>query len=308
MRLWHEMEAAAGVRANDVTFNILFDVASKAGNFTLAEMMLREMETRGLEPDRYYHVSLINFFGLKGDTDGMRAAYKEMVEVGEMVDSVALNCIINGFLRCGDEAAAESVYRRMLQSSEHASQTSSISARPPANDYTSDKIVSRVLKMFGRMSRKQPSLRAALQSQVSILPDSRTYRILLEHYATGRGDIQRVVQLLDEMKWAGVPMDGRLYMALLRGFARHGTHIRGAWSEQRLQAVYLALIQALESGDSNVYLTKWLALWILRAFARCSSRMTVFDVYVQLKRVGNFDQTSISFLDHVTTTMMNKLQ
>jgi hypothetical protein len=53
-------------------------------------------------------------------------------------------------------------------------------------------------------------------------------------------------------------------------------------------------------------MTRWLALWILRAFSQCSPRLAVFDVYVQLKQVGDLDETSIAFLDHVTMTLMKK--
>ncbi|CAK7198007.1 hypothetical protein SEUCBS139899_000663 [Sporothrix eucalyptigena] len=115
INLWREMEQEASVKGNSVTFNILFDVASKAGNFTLAEMVYQEMEKRGFRYNRYHHVSLIHFFGLKMDSDGIRAAYQEMVNAGEMIDVVVLNCVMTGFLRCGEEDAAERVYERMQQ-------------------------------------------------------------------------------------------------------------------------------------------------------------------------------------------------
>ncbi|CAK7215901.1 hypothetical protein SBRCBS47491_002634 [Sporothrix bragantina] len=115
VNLWREMEQEASIQGNSVTFNILFDVASKAGNFTLAEMIYKEMEKRGLQCNRYHHVSLIHFFGLKIDSDGIRAAYQEMVNAGEMIDVVVLNCVMSGFLRCGEEDAAERVYERMHQ-------------------------------------------------------------------------------------------------------------------------------------------------------------------------------------------------
>ncbi|CAK7272746.1 hypothetical protein SEPCBS119000_005287 [Sporothrix epigloea] len=115
VNLWREMEQEASVQGNAVTFNILFDVASKAGNFTLAEMIYKEMEKRGLRYNRYHHVSLIHFFGLKMDADGIRVAYQDMVNAGEMIDVVVLNCVMSGFLRCGEEDAAQRVYERMQE-------------------------------------------------------------------------------------------------------------------------------------------------------------------------------------------------
>lgn len=146
LRLWKEMETDAGIKGNAVTFNILFDVASKAGNFALAEMLYKEMEKRNLPWNRYHHVSLIHFFGLKMDSDGIRAAYREMVEAGKVIDTVVLNCVIAGFLRCGEEYAAERVYERMK----------SAHARAPAmpyRNYMDDKIITKVLMMFDKTSK-----------------------------------------------------------------------------------------------------------------------------------------------------------
>lgn len=43
LRLWQEMERSPNVKGNEVTFNILFDVASKTGNFALADMIYKEI-------------------------------------------------------------------------------------------------------------------------------------------------------------------------------------------------------------------------------------------------------------------------
>lgn len=146
VQMWKEMETDAATPGNAVTFNILFDVASKAGNFALAELVYQEMEKRNLKWNRYHHVSLIHFFGLKMDSDGIRAAYKEMVEAGELIDTVVLNCVISGFLRCGEEYAAERVYERMKVAHERA-------PKMPYRNYMDDKILTKVLFMFAKVSR-----------------------------------------------------------------------------------------------------------------------------------------------------------
>lgn len=144
--LWKQMETDAGLKGNAVTFNILFDVATKAGNFVLAEMVYKEMEKRNLPWNRYHHVSLIHFFGLKQDSDGIRAAYKEMVEAGELVDTVVLNCVIAGFLRCGEEDAADRVYQRMKTAHENAPSM-------PYRNYMKDSVITKVLMMFARIGK-----------------------------------------------------------------------------------------------------------------------------------------------------------
>lgn len=151
LKMWKEMQTDAGIQANAVTFNILFDVASKAGNFVLAELLYKEMEKRNIKWNRYHHVSLIHFFGLKGDSDGIRAAYKEMVEAGELIDTVVLNCVISGFLRCGEEYAAERVYDRMKTAYERAPKMS-------YRNYMDEKILTKVMMMFAKVSKEAAKL------------------------------------------------------------------------------------------------------------------------------------------------------
>jgi len=147
LQMWKEMETDAGVKSNAVTFNILFDVASKAGNFVLAEKIYREMGKRNLPWNRYHHVSLIHFFGLKQDSDGIRAAYREMVEAGELIDTVVLNCVMSGFLRCGEEDAADRVYERMKTAHESAPSM-------PYRNQMSDSVITKVLMMFAKIGQE----------------------------------------------------------------------------------------------------------------------------------------------------------
>lgn len=159
LRLWKEMEADGDVHSNGMTFNILFDVASKAGNFILAERLYLEMDKRKIPWNRYHHVSLIHFFGLRMDSDGIRAAYKEMVEAGEMIDNTVLNCVIVGFLRCGDEYAALRVYERMKTAHWRAPSM-------PNRNYMDDKVITKVLMMYSMLgneaANKHPGQRQAM--------------------------------------------------------------------------------------------------------------------------------------------------
>lgn len=165
LQIWKQMETDAGLKGNAVTFNILFDVASKAGNFVLADMLYQEMEKRNLPWNRYHHVSLIHFFGLKKDSDGIRAAYKEMVEAGELIDTVVLNCVIAGFLRCGEEDSAERVYERMKKAHESAPMM-------PYRNYMKDSVISKVLMMFTKIGKeaekKRPKRKSSGGSKVKL--------------------------------------------------------------------------------------------------------------------------------------------
>ncbi|KAK1761205.1 hypothetical protein QBC47DRAFT_289709 [Echria macrotheca] len=295
LEIWREMEHESSIPATDVTFNILFDVASKAGNFTLAEMIYREMEARGHRPNRYHYVSLIHFFGLKLDTDGLRAAYGEMVRAGEMIDTVALNAVLSGLLRAGEEDAAERVYEKMKASVGNGEAI-------PVRNYATNRAITQALLMFARLGRHHPDLRERLQATAPLHPDLHTYRILVNHHGVGKGDLARVARYVDEMKYFCIPLHGAIFLALFKSFAIHGGPVGSgaAWSAQRLGSIWDAFLNALDEGAPGLEVKTWLACWALRAFARCGGRNGVLEAYDALKerwRLGYEDeQFMVDFL------------
>jgi pentatricopeptide repeat protein len=304
LRLWREMECDAGIKATNVTFNILFDVACKAGNFALAEMIYREMESRGHYYNRYHYTSLIHFFGLKHETGGMRAAYKEMVEAGEMIDTVVLNAMISGLLRSGEEAPAERLYERMKAATlgEDSHSITAVPIRTP----TSDRAITQALLMFAKIARRHPPSRAALQRMTLLAPDLQTYRILVNHYGVKRGDLAKVAAYIDEMKFFKIPLHHAIFLALFKGFAHHGGYPRSAWSERRLTGIWNALLDALDSGAAGLEVKTWLAVWALRAFAKCSTRERVLDVYDALKARWSLGHADEQFMVDFLRGLVNK--
>ncbi|KAI2473496.1 hypothetical protein F4781DRAFT_193357 [Annulohypoxylon bovei var. microspora] len=298
LHIWREMEHDAGIRGSEVTFSILFDVASKAGKLNLAEMIYQEMLTRGFQFNRYHHVSLIHFFGLKMDSSGVRAAYKEMVESSEVIDSTVLNCVISGFLRCGEESSAERVYEKMRESARGTE------VMPDLN-YTMQKVITKVLMMFAKIGTKHPDMRSSFQQTALISPDLQTYRLLINHYGSRLGDLPKVAQFLDEMKLCNVNLHGAIFLALFKAFGKHGG--RGSdWSEQRLLSVYKAFLVALDAGTEGLYINTWMAMAILRAFSMCSSRDELLDIYENLRQRWNLDPVSSEFMMNFLTGIMEE--
>ncbi|OTB03519.1 hypothetical protein M426DRAFT_321674 [Hypoxylon sp. CI-4A] len=288
LHLWREMEQTAGIRGSEVTFNILFDVASKAGKLSLAEMIYQEMNTRGFQFNRYHHVSLIYYFGLRQDASGMRAAYKEMVESSEVIDSTVLNCVISGFLATGEEDSANRVYEKMKGSTRGAKV-------PLDRNYTMQKNITKVLMMFAKVGKKHPDMRPNFQQTALISPDLQTYRLLINHYGPKLGDLSKVAQFLDEMKLFNIPLHGAIFLALFKAFGKYG----GAgsdWSAQRLINVWDAFLTALDSETEGLYISTWMAMAILRSFAQISSRDQVLDVYEVLRTRWNLDPVNSQFM------------
>ena len=299
LKLWSEMERESGQKGNEVTFNILFDAASKSGNFALAELIYKEMETRQMPFNRYHHVSLIHYFGLKMDGDGIRAAYREMVEAGEIIDSVVLNCVISGLLRSGEEAAAEEVYERMKTSRKQSS------GDIPERDYVANKVITKVLMMFGKVAKKHPGMREAFQSVAPLTPNIQTYRIFVNHFSLTTGDLAKVARYLDEMKWFDVPLHGSIFLALFQGFSMHGGFPSATWSEQRLRGVFAALLDALDSGAKGLYVEVWLAMSVLRAFKKCLGAEATKETYAILRVHMYMTEAQESFMDQFLNDLLS---
>ncbi|KAK7977893.1 hypothetical protein PG988_005383 [Apiospora saccharicola] len=262
LHLWREMENDVGVKGNEATFNILFDVASKAGKFALAEMIYQEMNTRGFHFNRFHHVSLIHFFGLKQDPGGVRAAYREMVNANETIDSTVLNCVMTGLLKSGEEASAERLYNQMKA-------TDKRSKIIPERNYTLQRKITKVFLMFARIAKRHPDLQPGFQSASITTPDLYTYRILVSHFGIRLGDMPRVARFLDEMKFFRVPLHGSIFLALFKSFSLHGGD-GSDWSAQRLDGVWNAFLDAHDAGTDGLHISTWMAMWILRAFAYCT--------------------------------------
>ncbi|KAI0455085.1 hypothetical protein F5B21DRAFT_472838 [Xylaria acuta] len=298
LQLWRSMEKEANVKGNEVTFNILFDCASKAGKFALAEMIYQEMARRRYAFNRYHHVSLIHFFGLKQDSSGVRAAYREMAEAGEMVDTVVCNCLIASFIRCGEDQSAEHVYEKMKASNKNLRVL-------PHRDYTMAKAITKVLQMFARVGHKYPSMRSTFQKSVLLSPDLHTYRILINHYGVHLGDLSKVAQFLDEMKASMVPLNGVIFLALFKSFAAHGGPVSD-WSPQKLDSVWQAFLDAVDAGADGLYISTWMAMATLEAHARYATRDDILDIYEALRRRWELDETNSQYMLHFLQTLLEK--
>ena len=291
LRIWKEMEQEAGVKGTSVTFNILFDISVKAGKFSLAELILKEMKARNLKLTRFTYVGLIYYYGLKGDGDGIRKAYRQLVDDGQIVDTAVLNCVIVSLLRADEPDAAEQVYERMKLM--HARRGG---RKLPPNHWKQSRELGRLLQR-AVWKLKSTDAKAKIQDEQSLAPNRRTFVILLAHHVSHTGELQRVATILDEMQLLGIAINGRLFMEIFRGFANHGGIRYSQWTSARLESVWAALQNTLARDAEGVYISKWIAIWVVRAFARCSGRSRALEIWDELKsrwKPTEQEQTMIS--------------
>lgn len=274
---WKEMEDEAKVKSGNVTFNILFDIATKSGKFLLAEMILKEMQARGLSINRFMRTGLIYYHGLRGDGDGVRKAYISLVEAGELVDTVILNCVIASLIRAGEPSAAHQVYERMK-----AFFSSKTGSPVPHQSWRAVRDLGRVLDRAARYHRVYPERRQRLQDELCLAPNLQTYAIFVEHHAKDTGELRRITVLLEEMQLLGIPMHGRIFVKLFKGFATHGGVRYTSWTRQRLESVWASLIITLDEGVPYVIVEKWMVVWAIRAFSKCCGSQRALEIWAEL--------------------------
>lgn len=263
-RIWRQMEQEAGVKSNHVTFNILFDIAVRAGKFVLGETVLKEMHQRGLRLNRLGRVSLIYYHGLRRDGDGVRQAYRDFVEAGEIVDTLVLNCVIAALIIAQEPVAAEQVYERMkdlhvrLRRDTPTTYDEGLFARypPPGPTLIDNEMASnslgRVLLRSAHLRNLLPEHHAALQNSMSLTPDHFTFRRMVAYHAVTSGNLDRLTVLMNDMtELFGLPFTSLTFHLLFKGFALHGasTSEGNQWTSKRLDLVWASCVQAIKDGQ-----------------------------------------------------------
>lgn len=281
LHLWKEMETESGTQANHVTFNILFDIATKAGKFQLADKIMEEMEKRNLRLSRYFRTGLIYYYGRKGSGDGVRKAYKELVEAGEIVDTAVMNCVIASLIRAGEATAAEQVYERMKRM--HLSRAG---GGAPPRDWKGARELGKLLERAARMLREDPAARRKVQDASPVAPDLHTFRLLVRYHAVSSGNIDRITELLGEMQHLEVPLHGSIFVHLFRGFHTHGGIRYTSWTKSRLESTWKAWLQAHERdehGSEGFRVDRPLALAITHAYGKCVGRDRMLEIWDEVR-------------------------
>lgn len=231
-QIWLRMENEAGHKGSAATFNILFGIAIKAGKFALADAVVREMTRRGLEPNRYFRTNKIYASGLRRDGEAVRESYKELVDSGEIVDTVVLNCVMQSLINAGEASAAELIFERMKSLGGTSDNLHNIQG------WRAQRQLGKVLDRAAHNLRNQPERRTALQEATPITPNLNTYRVFIKYHAHESGNIDRISELLDEMYHLGIPMHGSIFYQLLRGFRFHGGVRYSSWNKSKLDKLW----------------------------------------------------------------------
>lgn len=263
VELWLKMEDS-GVKANNVTFNILFYVAVKAGRYALADTIYNELKTRNMELDRYFRVSMIYYAGTRGEGDSVRKAFNDMVEAGEIVDTAVMNCVMLSLIKSGEPSAADHVFRKMK-----ALHESKFGTKGPT-DWRGQRKLAKLLNETGHTLRAERQAheksffgapfsgndrREQIQEASPIAPNAQTYRILLRHHAQVSGELDRLQELMAEHKESGLHVHGSVYLGIFSGFIVHGGYAHSDWKPRILEAYWQEFLDASSAPNAGYWLT-----------------------------------------------------
>ena len=278
MQMWKEMEQEAGVQSDHVSFTILFDMASKAKRFALADMILKEMERRKLHFSRTTRMSLIFYHGLRGNGDGVRREYANMVAAGEIIDTMVLTNVIVSLIHAGEPSTAEYTFERMKSlHAENAGLTL------PPHGWRANRTLHKVLTKAADRWRDNPEARLRIQSAAPLAPNVTTYRVLIEYHAIDMGNLDRTFSLIEEMEQAGMLPDGKIFFWVFAAFGNHGGVRYSSWNWPRLEQVMAQFFTACEERPNEVELDHGTAVMAVRAFFQCANIERTREIWDEIK-------------------------
>ncbi|KAL1302151.1 hypothetical protein AAFC00_002584 [Neodothiora populina] len=313
-QIWLRMEREADVRSDNVTFNILFDVAARAGKFALAEMIMREMLARNMPENRYFRTNKIFYYGLRHDGTAVRQAYKELVDAGCFVDTAVLNCVIASLIKSGEASAAEHIFDRMkAMHDDHTPGT------PAVRSWRKQRNLARVLDKAAQLLREDPERRAQVQEATPITPNLNTYRLLIKYHALESGNIDRVTELLDELHQMRIHMHGSVFYHLFRGFHLHGGVRYSSWTKSRLDqlwAVFSEFVQRTDERnqdhhgityeeDRGCYYDCGIVIAVLRAYNKVAGKDAAMDVWDEVLDKWKPEHDALDEVNRALANMFN---
>lgn len=275
IQIWKESELVAGIASNTGSFNILLDMAMRSDAPVLTEWILREMETRGIKPDRFTHTIIITMHGFHGDGEKVREAYSNFVDAGEIVDTVVLNAVMAALIRSGQPQSAEYIYDNMKRAT-----LDPPDIRPVAGpeDWQGKRVWAKELRKIAKRRRIIEGYMG--QFSASMAPDVYTFNMFILQ-CSKKGDYDRAQVLLGEMHQFAVDLDDSISIALLKGFDWHGGKLYSPWTQEGLDAVIKQVFEA----SPEIIMGSTLAIFILKAVAKVyNSKKKVLEAWDIVKR------------------------
>merc|ERR1719390_165255 len=198
-----------GIVVNTVTYNTLLDACARSGCMDRAPALMAEMRAAGVAPDRITYSALVKGHCFSGDVDAAFAVLAEMQDTDSLVpDEMLYNSLLDG---CAKE-------HRLQEALDLFATMRARGVRP--SNFT----LCTLVKLLGR-ARRLPQAFGILDELCGaggLRPNVQVYTCLMTA-CMDNGQLDKALQLQNEVIDAGCQPDAKLYNALVRGCLRAGS-------------------------------------------------------------------------------------
>jgi pentatricopeptide repeat protein len=248
---------------------------------------------------------MLYYYGVLQNGNAVRRTYQELVNAGDIVDTVVLNAVIAALIRAGEPTAAEHVFESMKRL--HASKSVPAPGHKFFNRTWRDKRLlglhlTHEVRRFKR-SNNEEDLKQ-LQDYAPIAPDSRTYALLIRHQSVTAGNVDRVYELLREMRYNSIAIEGTIFVAIFHGFTQFGGVRYSSWTRDKLEKIWTQYLKALQDGLERTWISVMAVIAALKAFAKCTDADRTLRAWEEIRKMW---QPSEEELERVMTTLRKLL-
>jgi pentatricopeptide repeat protein len=198
-----------GVLRNTVTYNTMLDACARCGCMGKAPALMADMRSAGTAPDKITYSTLMKGHCFSGDVDAAFVVLKEMREDGKFTpDEILYNSLLDG---CAKE-------HRLQEALDLFAQMRAEAVRP--SNFT----LCTLIKLLGR-ARRLPQAFGILEELCrdgGLRPNIQVYTCLMTA-CLDNGQLDKALQLQNEVIESGCEPDAKMYNALVRGCLRAGS-------------------------------------------------------------------------------------
>jgi len=192
-----------------VTYNTMLDACARCGCMGKTPALMADMRSAGTAPDKITYSTLMKGHCFSGDVDAAFVVLKEMREDGKFTpDEILYNSLLDG---CAKE-------HRLQEALDLFAQMRAEAVRP--SNFT----LCTLIKLLGR-ARRLPQAFGILEELCrdgGLRPNIQVYTCLMTA-CLDNGQLDKALQLQNEVIESGCEPDAKMYNALVRGCLRAGS-------------------------------------------------------------------------------------
>jgi hypothetical protein len=285
INLWTRMEKLSGQRANHVTLTTMFITATKAGKYALADRLWRELGARKLRIDRVARVAQIYAYGIRKDGYKIRQCYIDLIDAGEIVDIVVINCTISALIKANEGAAAEEVFERTK-----AIDLDRYNSLIFPETWRGARALRGVMNTGPTLSEADRREAAAVSP---ISPNAQTYQILVRYRCHTHEDIGPAMDLLDEMVVAKIQPGVGIFSLLFKKLNQPSFQARRS-SVIQLWSVFETAVWNNEDYQKHAkFMDHALLLNIIGTFARHLSKDAAREKWEEIAKKWDLPEQTV---------------